>query len=153
MRTSNLVVPPWLSVAYGEYGVEEIPGPASNPRIDEYHRIGGGINAGDETAWCASFVGFCIVTAGFKGTGRPNARSYLDWGKSLTVPRLGCIVVLWRGEPDGAFGHVAFLVGMSSDGRILYLLGGNQGNKVAVIEYPAERLLGYRWLKKVEISC
>lgn len=148
---SRLIVPPWLEIAFGEFGTEEIPGPESNPRIDEYHRIGGGINAGDETAWCASFAGFCLVIAGFAGTGRPNARSYLEWGTELKSPRYGCVVVLWRVSPDSDFGHVAFLVGFSPDERLIYLLGGNQGDRVTVARYPVDRVLGYRWLKKVAI--
>lgn len=149
MKTYDLIIPPWLPVAYGECGVEEVPGPASNPRIDLYHQMGGGITAGDDVPWCAGFVGFCLITAGLEGTGKPNARSYLEWGKGLVCPRLGCVTVLWRESPDGAFGHVAFFVGINDEGTLLYLLGGNQGNKVTVSAYPADRLLGYRWLKKV----
>ena len=53
----------------------------NNPKVVAYFKDSG--NPGvmdDETAWCAAFVGAMLKRAGIKGTGKLNARSYLDWG-------------------------------------------------------------------------
>jgi uncharacterized protein (TIGR02594 family) len=135
-------VPAWYTIATGELGQAEIPGPADNPRIREYHAAGGLPYAGDETAWCASFVNWCLREAGLAGTERPNARSFLAYGQEAIEPRLGDIVVLWRSDPNHWTGHVGFFV--AADGLELRLLGGNQGNCVSVQEYPWSRVLGIR---------
>jgi len=136
-------LPGWLEVALGElqHGVHEVPGPASNPRIDTY-LAGVGLRPGDETPWCAAFVHYCLQHAGYVGTGQPSARSYRTWG-TPSETRLGAVGVLWRGSRGGWEGHVAFILDISDSS--LYLLGGNQGDRVSVAAYPKDRLLGLRW--------
>lgn len=50
------------------------------------------------------------------------------WGKLISgnQPLLGSICVLLNGH------HVSMAVGKSNDGKTIYYLGGNQGNKVCV---------------------
>jgi uncharacterized protein (TIGR02594 family) len=135
--------PPWLRIARAELGQKEIAGPAANARIVQYFsatRLAP--QAGDETPWCSAFACWVMEQAGIPSPARANARSWLSWGKALTRPRLGCVVVLQRGN-DLSQGHVAFWVGAQKD-RVL-LLGGNQGNAVSVSAYPVFRVLGYRW--------
>ena len=136
-------LPGWLEVALEELqtGVAEVPGPASNPRIDTY-LAGVGQHSGDETPWCAAFADWCLTQDGWLTPKRPNARSYLNWGK-LVEPTVGAITVLWRGSPGGWQGHVAFYLDQSD--ASYYLLGGNQGDRVSVRSYPKDRLLGFRW--------
>ncbi len=55
--------PLWMEIAKGELGVKEIPGPANNKRIVEYHRTTIGTYP-DETPWCASFTCWCMEQAG-----------------------------------------------------------------------------------------
>ena len=52
----------------------------------------------DETAWCAAFVGSMLKRAGFKHTGKLNARSYQNWGEPVEREnaRPGDIVVFTR---------------------------------------------------------
>ena len=140
-----MLQPLWLVPAFQELiaGVSEVPGPASNPRIDAYLATVG-MQSGDETAWCSAFVNWALDQAGIGGTGKPNARSFLDWGDPCE-PRVGAITVLWRGAPDGCQGHVAFLLGWSS--ASVFLLGGNQGDAVSVASYNTQRVLGHRWPK------
>lgn len=139
-----MALPAWLEAALVElqHGVAEVPGPASNPRISEY--LGDLKNPleGDETSWCAAFVNWCLEKSGVGGTDMPNARSYLLWGQ-LSKPRLGAVTVLWRNNPTSWQGHVGFLLDDSPTS--LYLLGGNQGDRVSVSAFPKDRLLGYRW--------
>lgn len=133
----------WYAIAWGERGVREVAGPRDNPRIEEYQRATNYHADSDEVAWCSSFANWVMKTAGIRGTGLANARSWLDWGQRLSTPKRGAIVVLRRGEPWQ--GHVAFYVG-ERNGR-LALLGGNQENQVKISYYDKSRLLSYRWPK------
>lgn len=138
--------PRWLEVAYGELaaGVSEVAGKADNPRILEYFKhapMTGEIH--DETPWCSAFVNFCMDSVGLKGTRRPNARSWLLWGRGIIVPRLGAVTVFNRPEGGPGSGHVAFYI--SQDTRMIRVLGGNQKNRVCIADYPRDRLLGFRW--------
>jgi uncharacterized protein (TIGR02594 family) len=138
---------PWLDAAYTELvaGVREISGPHHNLRILEYlNATTLGDAGGDETPWCSAFVNFCCRVGRVSSTGSAAARSWLSYGFPLhDEPRLGCITVLWRGDPHGALGHVGFYLG--DNGGAVHLLGGNQGNRVSVQSFPRTRVLAYRW--------
>lgn len=132
---------PWMAIALQELGVSEIPGTDHNARIIEYHQATSLRATDDETPWCSSFVNWCMGRAGYPRTDSAAARSWLQWGKRIDTPVYGCVVIFSR-PPSPSSGHVAFYLGQRS-GRI-EVLGGNQGNKVSVATYPANRLLGYR---------
>lgn len=139
--------PSWYRIALAEIGVQEVQGAADNPRIQEYIAATTlGAHQHDETPWCSAFVNWCMRRSGGVGTGRANARSWMDWGQELHVPRLGCVAVFSRDSAGPASGHVAFFVNKTTR-KTLRVLGGNQGNRVCVAEYPESRLLGYRWPK------
>lgn len=96
-----------------------------------------------ETAWCAAFANAVLKASGSNGTGRLNARSFLDWGEPVHRPSEGDVVVLWRESPDSWKGHVGFFAGYTDDGRVR-VLGGNQNDQVNEKAYPADRVLGFR---------
>lgn len=97
-----------------------------------------------KTAWCAAFVDAVLHKSNLGGgTGKLNARSYLNWGVPVDTPRRGDVVVFSRGDPNGWQGHVGFFEGYDSNGNIR-VLGGNQGNQVSVTSYNPNRLLGFR---------
>jgi uncharacterized protein (TIGR02594 family) len=98
--------------------------------------------AGDETAWCAAFLGSCLERAGIASTRSLLARSYLDWGEPARGPRIGAVAVFSRGT-DPALGHAGFVVG--STPADIILLGGNQSDGVTVEVFPRARLLALRW--------
>lgn len=133
--------PKWLEVARGLVGLHEVAGSQHSPEILKFWREirRGGIKD-DETPWCAAFVGACLERAGIQSSRFESAKSYLQWGVPLNEPRLGCVVVFTR---DGG-GHVGFIVGRDSSGRLL-VLGGNQGDAVNVKAFPLGRVSGYRW--------
>ena len=122
-------------------GIAEVPGPGDNPRIGEYLATVG-LGPDDETAWCSAFANWCHQQAGVAGSGAPNARSWMHWGLPAAEPRLGDVVVLWRGSLTGWEGHVGFWAG-GGLGAVL-ILGGNQGDRVSIAAYSRERVLGYR---------
>lgn len=139
-----IVEPRWLLVAEEELGIKEVEGQKKhNPRILAYHATTNLGATDDETAWCSGFVNWAMLAAGHEGTGRANARSWMDWGQGLSEPAHGCITVLWRVSRGDWRGHVGFLVGIEREQ--VYLLGGNQKNSVSIQPYPCKRVLGFRW--------
>lgn len=135
--------PPWLAVAEREIGVSQHPQGSNNPRITEYHAHTNIRGFDDKASWCSSFVNWCFAQVGIAGTGSAVARSWLEWGVPLETPRLGCIVVLSRDEPESWKGHVGFFLRV--DLASVVLLGGNQINQVRELNYPLTSVLGYRW--------
>ncbi len=134
---------PWLSHAFADLGLAAIPGPATEARVQIYYADAGHAEIrGDEVAWCAAFVGACLARASLPNTQSLLARSYLRYGTVLNEARPGAIAIFSRGS-DPSLGHVAFVVGETSDA--LLVLGGNQSHAVSVIAMPRARLLGLRW--------
>ncbi len=138
--------PEWMQIARGEMGTKEYSGSADNPEVLKYLKsvdtLSISAQRNDETAWCSAFVNWCMEQAGIKGTEKAAARSWLNWGNKLTTPEQGCVVVLWRESPDSWKGHVGFLVRETND--YVYLLGGNQDDKVNIKRYSRNRILGFR---------
>lgn len=134
-----------LATAGTYLGVAEIPGARHNAEIMAMFAASGhGWVQDDETPWCAAYVNMVLGQLGIPHTGELRARSYLEWGVPVAAgdERPGDICVFWRGAPDAATGHVAFLV--RRDGDRVLVRGGNQGNAVTDAWYPVSRLLGLR---------
>lgn len=135
--------PPWLGEAWREYGQREIAGERHNKRILSFFReLGHDPAGGDEVAWCAAFAGASLERAGVASTRSLRARSYSEWGEALAAERFGAVVVLSRGR-SAALGHVGFLVGWTAER--LWLLGGNQADRVSVESFARSRLVALRW--------
>lgn len=144
-----MIEPPWLREAKRHIGLAEIPGPRHNPTILGWaKRLGAkvlGITVtDDETPWCGTFAAHCIDAAGLSPPQiAVRAKAWADgWGRQLTGPRYGMIVVFDR----RGGGHVGFYVGEDDEGMI-HVLGGNQGNRVSVMRLPRRQLVagGMRW--------
>jgi uncharacterized protein (TIGR02594 family) len=123
--------------------IVEVPGPGNNPRIVLYHSSTSGGSAPDATAWCSSFVNYCVEQAGLTGTDSKWARTWHDedWGEDVTEnPREGDIVVWRRRGAHGDGGHVGFYV--SETETNIRVLGGNQSNRVSIAPYPKNGRLG-----------
>ena len=144
---------PWMDIAVAELGGHEnaLPG-QHNQRIIEYHSTTTLRATRDETPWCSSFVNWVMVQAGYRGTSNALARSWLNWGTELTLPRVGAVTVIKRrnANQDQATGsstgfHVAFYV--SSTSTHIRLLGGNQGDRVKYSNFSLSSyaVRGYRW--------
>ncbi|MGA1861037.1 TIGR02594 family protein [Azospirillum sp. 11R-A] len=132
----------WLAIAQGEVGQQEVHGPKNNSRIVEYASCTSLGATDDETPWCSSFVNWCMIHSGISGTGSAAARSWLKWGVPLDEPKVGCVVVFRRGTSPQS-GHVGFV--LADNGQTLKVLGGNQRNRVCVMDYRKSEVLGYRW--------
>lgn len=139
----------------GFYGLKELQGKEENtPEIVAFFKeIGHAWVKTDETAWCAAACNALLKRAGFPHTGKLDARSFLELGEQVSIPRpLGSsnefvdLVVLWRIDPNGWQGHVGFFINEREDQ--IYILGGNQSNMMQTNPYPRGRLLQYRRVKK-----
>lgn len=134
--------PLWLVAARGYIGVREIPGAPTAPTITRWLQQLQAWWQDDETPWCGTFVAACMRDAAISPLPKfwMRAKDWLNWGQELSGPCVGAVVVF---EREGG-GHVGFVVGRDTQGRLL-VLGGNQGDQVKVSPFIAARAVGYRW--------
>ena len=130
--------PRWMQIARGEIGVREVAGSNHNPRILQYHATTTLKATSDETAWCASFVNWCLRQAGVNGTSSAAAASFATWGKE-TAAQPGAVCVIYNaGAANSSLSHsgnhVAFLVEETPTHYVL--LGGNQSDSVKISNFP-----------------
>lgn len=134
-----------LDTAHEYVGLAEFPGAKHNAKIVKmYADTGNSWVTDDETPWCAAFVGSVLAQCGIKGTGKLNARSYLEWGQKVDIKdaQPGDVVILSRGS-NPTQGHVAFFHSWKNNGSV-NLLGGNQGDKVSIAPYGVSKVIGVR---------
>jgi uncharacterized protein (TIGR02594 family) len=132
-----------FETALAEYGNAGIIGESDNPEVLKYFKeTGYTFIDHDETPWCAAFLNWVLQKCKISTPNKLNARSFLDIGHETSTPVLGDIVVLWRIDPNGPYGHVGIFV--RKVGNILYLLGGNEDNTVKIKGYSSDQLLGFR---------
>lgn len=140
----------WMTIARGELGVKEFSGKINNnPRIVEYHKTTSLGASSDEVSWCAAFVGWVMLKAGYTPTRSALARSYLSWGFALPAPRYGAVVVFRRGN-NPTFGHVSIVT--KFDDNYVWCLGGNQSDSVKISRFARNTVLGYRWPSQVDTA-
>lgn len=137
---------PWMTFANGERGVNEKDNAS---RVREYHKVGNGVAHSEDVAWCAGYVGWCLVQAGYKSSRSAMARSYSNYGKAIDgkIP-YGAIVVL-RGTRGPSSGHVCFA--LEDLGNKVKVIGGNQssdegkkydnGGMVSVVNFSKDKIV------------
>lgn len=134
----------WTRIARTYLGLKEIKGPVDNPTIVAmFASCGHSWVKDDETAWCAAFVGHCLVKAGLKSSGALTAKSYLDHGTVLTGPVADCIGVKNRMGGAAWQGHTGFVV--AANRSTIWLLGGNQNNMVSIAPFKRSEFAGFIW--------
>lgn len=137
---------PWLEAAFSLIGTQEQPGIGSNEAI-----LGWAENLeltsynDDDIPWCGLFVAHCVGSQMPEET-LPNnplgARKWDGFGYEVS-PRLGAVMVFWRGSPEGWKGHVGLY--WAEDDSAYHILGGNQSNSVNVTRVAKDRLISARW--------
>lgn len=135
--------PMWLKIAFREEGITEVNGTKNNPRILEYHAttsLKKAMASQDSTAWCSSFVNWCMEKSGIAGTDSAWALDWQNWGKQLEAPKRGCIVVFSRKGSTTNGGHVGFYISETS--KQIEVFGGNQGNSVNHSKFPKDGVSG-----------
>jgi uncharacterized protein (TIGR02594 family) len=156
---TDMSEPKHFQVAIGLKGIKEIVGKTHNPKVLQFYKtVGRPDIKNDETAWCAAFVGHCLVKGGYKHTPGLKAllaRSYEEYGSTIyqksqknkykegaiSDARPGDICVFPRGNSTWQ-GHVAFFV--KETPKFVYVLGGNQNNEVNIRRYSKNKLLTIR---------
>lgn len=94
---------------------------------------------GDETAWCAAFVNWCLKRAGEPYTNSASSGSFRCFCDEAITPKEGDIAVFKKNghdDPCAGEGHVGFYV--SEESEAVTLLGGNQGGKVKTQGYSKQ---------------
>ena len=137
------------SAALSYYGTSEIAGDTHNPLIVKWNNAIMPWVKNDEVPWCSSFMNIIAEQAGLETTGKPNALSWLDVGVDVSAaaadPSDTIVVFDWR---NGGRGHVGVYV--RHDDNYVWVLGGNQGNKVKISMYRrhgADRVVYFRRLR------
>lgn len=139
-----LEVPVWVRVGLAEIGVVEDVRPGrSTARIEDYHAVTFGGRSPDDVPWCSAFVCFVMEAVGIKSTKSKTASSWASWGYQV-APRPFAVVFFGKADKDaGGTGHVGICLGIS--GTELYLLGGNQSNKVSIATRKLADAQTWRW--------
>lgn len=134
-----------LEIALSQYGQKEVVGKLHNDTILNYAKEAGFTwVSDDETPWCSIFLNWATKKAGVSYSGKANARSWLNVGIPVTTPTVGDVVVLSRGS-NPASGHVGIYIANCEDEQI-WVLGGNQSNRVSITTFPKSDILGFRRL-------
>lgn len=141
-------IPKHMQIAYDLLGTKEVQGTINSPIILEWARELGldDIYTNDSLAWCGLF--FCYV---MKKAGREvklNTKDKYDYLRALkyqTMPNVtevpkgkesfGDILIFQR--PEG--GHIGLY--FSESKNTFSVLGGNQGDKVSIINISKSRLV------------
>jgi uncharacterized protein (TIGR02594 family) len=132
--------PSWLTIARSDIGLAEVPGTSNAPAILRMWELLKAPFSDDATPWCGAAAGAWLTRAGYEPpVSCWRARNWLDWGRQINGPVLGCVAVFSR----DAGGHVGLVVGQTPRGA-LAVLGGNQGDRVCIAAFPTSRVLGYR---------
>lgn len=134
-------------------GLAEVPGSQAEPAILAMLKLDQQWPDDDQVPWCSAFVNYIAWLLRLPRSKSLRARSWLEVGQPVAIERAQVgfdITVLNRehalADPTliEAPGHVGFFAGR--EGGRLYLLGGNQGNRVSVAPFKESDLLGIRRL-------
>jgi uncharacterized protein (TIGR02594 family) len=137
---------PWLQEAYNLMGTREKPGAGSNEAITGWAEAMELTSySDDDIPWCGLFVAHCLGSQLPEETLPRNVLGARNWARAgiETTPRLGAIMVFWRGSPNGWKGHVGFY--WAEDDDAFHILGGNQSDAVTITRLSRDRLLEARW--------
>lgn len=137
---------PWVGIAMREMGQAQFRGEKQNPRILQYHASTILRATTDETAWCSSFINWCLHEAGIEGTRSAQATSWLHWG-DICCPRAGAITVIRELDPPPSRSGYHVGIWIEDNGHHFKLLGGNQSKMVKISSYPRAgwNPIGHRW--------
>jgi uncharacterized protein (TIGR02594 family) len=148
----SIITPYDFACSELERGVAEWPDEdplngGENPRILWYFDVCGvphiAADQGDETHWCAVFMGTCLKVGGAVNVPRSAlARSYEDYGRTVDTFYPGTPILFWRGSKrSSGWGHIAFVGPSGHSEGYVECIGGNQGDAVSAKVYSTEKLI------------
>lgn len=144
--------PPWFDLVLSKKGLHE---------KRDYSALSAFLKSDGRTLgdprvlpWCGDLVETCLAVTLREELLPPNpylARNWTKFGQPCE-PRLGAIVIFWRGSPTSINGHVGILAGVSE--AYYYVLGGNQTDAITVAPIAKGRLVvgGCRWPKTYPVE-
>jgi uncharacterized protein (TIGR02594 family) len=140
-------------------GIKEIKGAVDNPVVMAMLRLDSSWPEHDEVPWCSAYVNWIAWHLRLPRSKSLRARSWLEIGTPIQPLNAvqGFDVVILRqskDDPDENVikyrGHVGFfssiVVSASNYPVAINVLGGNQSNRVSVVEYNMDKFLGIRRL-------
>lgn len=144
----------WMDKANALMGEGEVIGPKENPMIRAMFKAVdydiSDVKDADTVPWCGAFVGYVMQEDGHPMAAlAARALSWATYGDPCE-PKHGAIAVVENGEGGH---HVAFIYQVTETN--LYLLGGNQGNRVSIVKWPRAKLVACRWppgAKQLEVA-
>ncbi|HFS5791131.1 TPA: LysM peptidoglycan-binding domain-containing protein [Citrobacter werkmanii] len=144
----------WMEVAFREASERwrwgQVKEGAGGINYHSETGINKGTMVGDNNAWCASFVNYCLKCACYPISINANSQYFSESKKFIKIdsPVYGAIVVFHVPHTERK-GHVTLVYCKTKDGEIC-VLGGNQGNSVTInpmnkvyIEDLHYELIGY----------
>jgi len=132
-----------FDIAQRYSGISGFSGMADNPVVLAMLKLDADWVEHDEVPWCSAFVNWICWHLRLPRSKSLAARSWLGIGRPVALWDARAendVVILWRVKRDGWQGHVGFYAGHDADN--VYILGGNQSNRVCVDSYPLDNLLG-----------
>lgn len=107
------------------------------PLVAEARRYLGTNPTGRSSLWCGAFLDMVLKRTGHKGGGN-LALGYAKYGRQISGPQVGAIVVIKR----GGGGHVGVVSGIDPNGNPI-VVSGNHNDTVAESVYPRGRVITY----------
>lgn len=142
----NKVLMDCYTLAQRYVGIKEMPGSKKDHMtILAMLRLDDDWPEHDEVPWCSAFVNWIAWHLHLPRSKSLLARSWLLIGHQSLVPEIGNDVVVLAPRGPGS-GHVGFFAGLSADGSLVSVLGGNQSNQVSIAGFPHTAVLDYRRL-------
>ncbi len=133
---------PWIEHAYSEAQLWKGKKEAEIGKTINYHHELGSkwlpSMSGTANAWCASYVNWCLLKAGYAvSSPHYRARSFHDHAnfRQIDEPIFGAVAMKETS-------HVAFVYAKTTSGSII-LLGGNQGDQINFTPYKNTGLRFY----------
>lgn len=138
--------------AMKDFGLAELPGEKSHPRIRQAIREAAEwLNPDDsKTAWCGCIMGLWFKEVGLEVPAEYfRAASWATVGKEVPLSEAeeGDVIVMKR--PGG--NHVCLFA--KDKGKMIRVLGGNQSNQVNFSEYNKGLVTHVRRVKKEKTKC
>jgi len=123
---------PWMEVAIREAQQWAGKKEADITKTDNYHKMSGIFKSKTltNTPWCASFVSYCLMAAGYPYESINGASSQFPVASKKFIkvdkPVYGAIMV-WK---KGSQGHIALCYGVDAHSGEAIALGGNQNDSI-----------------------
>ncbi len=144
-----------IAQALSQYGTPSLIDGRVNPAVKQYLYESTGLWFDSHLPWCAAFIGAMLLRSGVARETLPDpdailaAKSWKGVGVAVSDAQVGDLMIFDRDDtPGGWEGHIAIFCnygfGPKGGKRSIFVLGGNQGDKVCVAPYQESRLEAIR---------